>query len=179
MLVSCVLQCKVFLSFYRFSWPLVVFRTCPMVLCHVSWDLATFAWIMDQHSELQNVYGFIRIHQNVVVFIRILFLGSHGWMSDVFMGSSYEPNKFMCLSMSIVLHKYFRMFLDNSLCKYVLGTCVRERKVELSLQAHVLGDFAHTEQHLLPYVSNFNWIRLELAFCFCFFFFFSPTVLVC
>jgi len=50
-------------------------------------------------------------------------------------------DEFMGLSMSIVLCTYFRMFLDNSLCRSVLGTCAGERKVELSLHAHALGDF--------------------------------------
>jgi len=45
-----------------------------------------------------------------------------------------------------------------------LGTYVGERKVELSLNVHVLGDFAGLVQYLLPYVSNSYLICLNFVF---------------
>jgi len=79
--------------------------------------------------------------------------------------------------MSNVLRTYFRMLLDKKSSQICLGTCAVERKVKLSLHAHVLGDFLIFVQYQTPCVSNSHWFTLELAFCFCFHF--SPTVLVC
>jgi len=45
-----------------------------------------------------------------------------------------------------------------------LRTCARERKMELSLHAHAFEDLMVFVHYQLPYISNSNWMRLELAF---------------
>jgi len=62
----------------------------------------------------------------------------------------------MGFSKSNVLRTYFKMLLDKKSFQTYLGTCARERKVELSLYVYALGDFADTEQYMFPYMSNSN-----------------------
>jgi len=54
-------------------------------------------------------------------------------------------DEFLGMSMNIVLRTYFRMFMGQSLCRSALGTCARERKMELSLQSHALRDLSNTK----------------------------------
>ena len=69
----------------------------------------------------------------------------------------------------------FRMLLDQICLAICLGTCADFNKVELSLQAHALGDLVCFVQYQLPYVSRSCWIWLDLAFGFAFYF---PTTVL-
>jgi len=144
MLISCVSSSWVFFSFYRVSWAHVVSKICPIAFCHVVLVLSNFF---------------------------LMFLCSLVWTSKC----------------SWVLHMNFKMFMDYSVwtskcfseffiwtsksswVQYALLTCIwtcaGERKAELSLHAHALGDFAGTAQYLFPYVSSLYWIWLIFAFC--------------
>jgi hypothetical protein len=80
----------------------------------------------------QNVVVFFRILENVVVFIMTLFLGS----SDV-----CQMN-FRVLSMSNVLCTYIRMLLDNVFSRFALE-CVQERVKWICIfMPMILGDFS-------------------------------------
>ena len=147
MFVSCVLQCRAFLSFYRVSWILVVVRTRPMVLCHVSWDLATFAWKSWSTFRTSDTSECCYVHQDSVP-------------------------EFIWINVRCV-YWFIIMLLDQMLFQICLGTCAWERKVELSLHTHALGDFLVLVPYQISYVSNSNWIRLDLAFLFAFYF--SPN----
>jgi len=69
----------------------------------------------------------------------------------------------------------FRMLLDQICLAICLGTCADFNKVELSLQAMLLGDLVCFVQYQLPYVSKSCWFRLDLAFGFAFCF---PTTVL-
>jgi len=69
-----------FTFIYRVCWLLVAVGGWPMVLCHVSWPHWLLLENLGEHSELQNVVVFLRIHHNVVVFIMIFIWFHHVWM---------------------------------------------------------------------------------------------------
>jgi len=69
-------------------------------------------------------------------------MGSCGWRPDAFLGFIiWISHEFLGCTMNLVLCMYFRMLLDRSFFRSGLRTCAIERKMDLSLQAHALGDF--------------------------------------
>jgi len=92
------------------------------------------------------------------VFIRILFLGSYGWMSNVFLGHSMNVRWIFGFVHEVCSSYILHNVPVSDPFQFCLGTSAGERKVELSLHAHVLGDLVYFVQYMLPYVSNPYWI---------------------
>ena len=110
-----------------------------------------FKMFLGSSDELQNVPMFINMNFK-------MFLGSSYITVRWIYGFIHES----CSSCE--LHKV----LGPMPLQICLETCAGERKVELPFHAHVLYDFVGLLLYQLLYVSNSDWMRLELSFCFCF-----------
>ena len=132
----------------------------------MSWDPPTFT----------SNYGQTEILHNVVVFIMIFIWVHVDERSYMFLGFTISiSHEFLGCTMNLVLFTYFRMLLDISFSISGLGTCAIERKMDLSLQAHALGDFLILNSICSLMCLILNEPSFEFAFCFSFCF--LPTVL--
>jgi len=131
-----------------------------MVLCHVSWVPLTFTWKS----------GWTFWPSECCCALDDLHLCSCRWRPNAFLGFIvWISHEFLGCTMNLVLCTYFRMLLDGNFSRSGLGTCARDRKMNLSLQACVLGDFMilnSTCSLMCPFLIKSDF---ELTFCFCFF----------
>ena len=141
-LVPCVLGPT---SFYLKIWVNILnFR---MLLC--SWEY--FKMLL---CSWWSSYGFSKI----------FILVHHVWILDEFMGSSYAFHMILwALSISSDFSTNIIILLDNVFPNLSWKLCRREKSGFVTSNSCFRG-FSNTEQYMLPYVSNSNWIWLWACF---------------